>query len=99
MSSIIFVAMKGHLSSTLVEKSLFVDHQVELCVAHMLCATVATPLVKTYPWRISICATHSLSFSGAYLIYAINRLCVVHMAICATDATFDQEYMKIYQQL
>jgi hypothetical protein len=30
----------------LVEKSLLVAHQMELCVAHMICATDATPLVK-----------------------------------------------------
>jgi hypothetical protein len=43
-----------------VEKRLLVAHQFGLCVAHMGCATIATPLVTIYQWRISICATHNL---------------------------------------
>jgi hypothetical protein len=49
---------------TLVEKRLLVAHQFGLCVAHMGCATIATPLVKIYQWRISKCATHSLPMRG-----------------------------------
>jgi hypothetical protein len=30
-------------------------------VAHMGCATIATPLVHIYQWRISICATHNIA--------------------------------------
>jgi hypothetical protein len=47
-------------------KRLLVAHQFRLCVAHMGCATIATPLVKIYQWRISICATHNLPMRGAY---------------------------------
>jgi hypothetical protein len=50
------------LTCALVEKRMLVAHQFELCVAHMVCATIATPLVQIYPWCISICATHSLPF-------------------------------------
>jgi hypothetical protein len=71
-----------------------VAHQIELYMAHMLCATVATPLVKKYLLRISIRAMHSLPFSGTYPICSINRLCVVHMAICATDAKCATSYEK-----
>jgi hypothetical protein len=74
----------------LVEKGLLVAHQFELCVAH-----IATPLVKNYPWRISICTTHSLPFSGAYPICAINILCLAHMAICATDAICATSYKNM----
>jgi hypothetical protein len=49
----------------LVEKRLLVAHQFGLCVAHMGCATIATPLVKNYQWRISISATHNLPMRGA----------------------------------
>jgi hypothetical protein len=84
----------GAFSPALVEKSLLVAHQVELCVARMLCASVVTLLVKTYLWRISICAMHSLPFSGAYPICAINGLCMAHMAICATDARCATSYEK-----
>jgi hypothetical protein len=54
-----------HLQS-LVEKRLLMAHQFGLCVAHMGCATIATPLVKIYHWRISIYATHNLSMHSAY---------------------------------
>jgi hypothetical protein len=47
---------------SLVEKRLLVAHQFGLCVAHMGCATIATPLVQIYQWRISICTTHSWHF-------------------------------------
>jgi hypothetical protein len=67
---------------TLVEKRLLVAHHFSLCVAHMGCATNATPLVTVYQWRISICA---LKVSGAYSICAISILCVAHIAICATN--------------
>jgi hypothetical protein len=80
--------------NTLVEKCMLVAHQLDLCVALMLCATVATPLVKTYPWRISICAMCSLPFSGTYPICTINILCMAHMAICATDAICATNYKK-----
>jgi hypothetical protein len=66
-------------------KRLLVAHLFGLCVAHMGCATIATPLVHIYQWRISICATHSLHFSGAYAICAISILCVAHITICATN--------------
>jgi hypothetical protein len=69
----------------LVEKSLLVAHQFGICVAHMGCATNATPLITVYWWCISICATHSLNISGAYSICAISILCVAHIAICATN--------------
>jgi hypothetical protein len=82
------------VAMSLVEKRLLVAHQFELCVARMVCATIATPLIKTYPWRISICATHSLPFSDAYPICTINILCVAHMAICATDAICATRYKK-----
>jgi hypothetical protein len=49
-----------------VEKRLLVAHHFGLCVAHMGCATNATPLVTVYQWRISICATHNLPMRGAY---------------------------------
>jgi hypothetical protein len=51
---------------TLVEKRLLVAHHFGLCVAHMGCATTATPLVRIYQWRISKCATHNLPMRGAY---------------------------------
>jgi hypothetical protein len=51
---------------TLVEKRLLVAHHFGLCVAHMGCATNATPLVTVYQWRISICTTHNLPMRGAY---------------------------------
>jgi hypothetical protein len=70
---------------TLVEKSLLVAHHFGICVAHMGCATNATPLITVYWWRISICATHMLNISGAYSICAISVLCVAHIAICATN--------------
>jgi hypothetical protein len=89
-----FSSMCTKLCLSLVEKSLLVAHQFELCVAHMLYAIVATPLVKSYQWRISICATHSLPFSGTYPICAINILCVAHMAICTTDAICAISYKK-----
>jgi hypothetical protein len=57
---------KKIFSYSLVEKRLLVAHQFGLCVAHMGCATIATPLVKIYQWRISICATHNLTMRGAY---------------------------------
>jgi hypothetical protein len=57
----------------LVEKRLLVAHQFELCLAHMVCATIATSLVQIYSWRISICATHSLPFNGAYPICATSH--------------------------
>jgi hypothetical protein len=82
----------------LVEKSLLVAHQMALCVAHIICATDATPLVKYYSWRITICATHNPPFSCAYRRCAINRLCVVHIAICATDticATSSERYAPL----
>jgi hypothetical protein len=69
----------------LVEKRLLVAHHFGLCVAHMGCAINATPLVTVYQWRISICATHNLNFSGAYGICAISILCVAHIAIYATN--------------
>jgi hypothetical protein len=78
----------------LVEKRLLVAHQFELCVAHMVCATIATPLVQIYPWRISICATHSWPFSGAYPICAIKILCMAHIAICATNARCATSHKK-----
>jgi hypothetical protein len=81
-------------ASTLVEKRLLVAHQFELCVAHMVCATIATPLVQIYPWRISICATHSLPFSDAYAICAIRILCVAHIAICTTNAKCATSHKK-----
>jgi hypothetical protein len=52
--------------STLVEKRLLVAHHFGLCVAHMGCATIVTPLVIIYQWCISICATHNLPMRGAY---------------------------------
>jgi hypothetical protein len=66
-------------------KRLLVAHHFSLCVAHMGCATNATPLVTVYQWHISICATHSLKVSGTYSICAISILCVAHIAICATN--------------
>jgi hypothetical protein len=45
-------------SPSLVEKRLLVAHLFGLCVAHMGCATIATPLVHIYQWRIPICATN-----------------------------------------
>jgi hypothetical protein len=54
----------GHLA--LVEKSLLVAHHFGICVAHMECATNATPLITVYWWRISVCATHNLPMRGAY---------------------------------
>jgi hypothetical protein len=68
------------------EEARRVAHQFGLCVAHMVCATIATPLVEIYQWRITICATHSLHFSGAYAICAIRILCMAHIAKCATNA-------------
>jgi hypothetical protein len=53
-----------------VEKKLLVAHYFGLCVAHMGCATIATPLVTIYQWRISICATHRQIMRGAYWLYA-----------------------------
>jgi hypothetical protein len=53
-----------------VEKRLLVAHYFGLCVAHMGCATIATPLVTIYQWRISICATHRQIMRGAYWLYA-----------------------------
>jgi hypothetical protein len=43
----------GHFKKmiALVEKRLLVAHQFELCVAHMVCVTIVTPLA------IKICAT------------------------------------------
>jgi hypothetical protein len=49
-----------------VEKRLLVTHYFGLRVAHMGCATIATPLVTVYQWRISICATLNLPMRGAY---------------------------------
>ena len=50
-----------------------------------ICATDATPLVTKYAWRILRCATHSLTFSGASPRCVVDKLCVAHMTICATD--------------
>jgi hypothetical protein len=61
------------LTYALVKKRLLVAHQFELCMVHMVCATIAMQLVQIYPWRISICATHSLPFSGAYPICATSH--------------------------
>jgi hypothetical protein len=36
----------------------------------MGCATIATPLVTIYQWRISICAMHRQIMRGAYSQYA-----------------------------
>jgi hypothetical protein len=49
-----------------------VAHYFGLCVAHphMGCATIATPLVTIYQWRISICATHRQIMCDAYWLYA-----------------------------
>jgi hypothetical protein len=58
------------ITSTLVEKRLLVAHYFGLCVAHMGCATIATPLVTIYQWRISICAMHRQIMRGAYWLYA-----------------------------
>jgi hypothetical protein len=44
------------MKPTLVKKKLLVAHYFGLCVAHMGCATIATPLVTIYQWRISIYA-------------------------------------------
>jgi hypothetical protein len=41
-----------NLFQTLVEKSLLVAHHFGICVAHMGCATTATPLIIVYWWRI-----------------------------------------------
>jgi hypothetical protein len=73
------------MDETLVEKRVLVAHLFGICVAHMRCATIATPLVHIYQWRISICTTHSLNFSGAYGICAISILCMAHITICATN--------------
>jgi hypothetical protein len=64
----IFISVLQMKSSrtSLVEKRILVAHQFRLCVTHMGCATIATPLVKIYQWRISICATHNLPMCGAY---------------------------------
>jgi hypothetical protein len=51
---------------SLVKKKLLVAHYFGLCVAHMGCTTIATPLVTIYQWRISICATHNLPMRGVY---------------------------------
>jgi hypothetical protein len=56
-----------------VEKRLLVAHQFGLCVAHMGCATIATPLVKF------------ISGASQYAPHIIC-LCVVHIAICATSS-------------
>jgi hypothetical protein len=82
---LLLIHLCSYFSVTLVEKRLLVAHHFSLCVAHMGCATNATPLVIVYQWRISICATHSLKVSGAYSICAISILCVAHIAICATN--------------
>jgi hypothetical protein len=70
---------------TLVEKSLLVAHHFGICVAHMGCATTATPQITVYWWRMSICATHMLNIGGAYSICAISVLCMAHIAICSTN--------------
>jgi hypothetical protein len=58
--------LQPRTKGSLVEKRLLVAHQFGLCVAHMGCATIATPLVKIYQRRISKYTTHSLSMRGAY---------------------------------
>jgi hypothetical protein len=93
-----FDACTSWIFLALVEKRLLVAHYFELCVAHMVCATIATPLVQIYQWRISICATHSLHFSGAYPICAIRKLCMAHIAICAINvrcATSQKKYAPL----
>ena len=49
------------------------------------CATDVTPLVTKYAWRILRCAMHSLPISGASYRCVIDKLCVAHITICATD--------------
>jgi hypothetical protein len=58
---------------TLVEKRLLVAHQFELCVAHMGCATIATPLVRIYQWRISKCATHHIAICATSIAFENSK--------------------------
>jgi hypothetical protein len=58
-----------------VEKRQLVAHYFGLWVAHIGCATIATPLVTIYQWRISICATHRQIMRIAYWLYAPLLAC------------------------
>jgi hypothetical protein len=58
------------LITSLVEKSLLVVHHFGIRVAHMGCATTATPLITVYWWRMSIYAPRICWILVAHIEYA-----------------------------